>query len=105
VEVRQVFTIPQIGVIAGSLVKEGKITRGAQVRLLRDRTVVYQGRVTSLRRFKDDVREVLAGYECGVGLEHFQDIKAGDVVEAFEVEQVTRRLEPRPHPAQIRLSA
>jgi translation initiation factor IF-2 len=105
VEVRQVFTIPQVGVIAGSLVKEGKITRGAQVRLLRDRTVVYQGRVTSLRRFKDDVREVLAGYECGLGLEHFQDIKAGDVVEAFEVEQVTRRLEPRSQPAEIRLSA
>jgi hypothetical protein len=67
--------------------------------------VVYQGRVTSLRRFKDDVREVLAGYECGVGLEHYQDLKARDVVEAFEVEQVTRRLEPRPHPAPIRLFA
>ncbi len=105
VEVRQVFTIPQVGVIAGSFVKDGKITRGAQVRLLRDQAVVYQGRVTSLRRFKDDVREVAAGYECGVGLEHFQDIKAGDVVEAFEVEQVTRRLEPRPHPAEVRLSA
>ena len=81
VEVRQVFTIPRVGVVAGSLVKEGKITRGAQVRLIRNHTVVYQGRVGSLRRFKDDVREVVAGYECGVGLENFQDLKTGDVLE------------------------
>lgn len=105
IEVRQVFTIPRVGVVVGGLVKEGKVTRGAQVRLIRDHTVVFQGRVASLRRFKDDVREVVAGYECGVGLENFQDVKAGDVVEAFEVEQIARRLEPRPQHAELRLSA
>lgn len=91
--------------MAGGLVKEGKVTRGAQVRLLRDHAGVYQGRVASLQRFKDDVREVVAGYECGVGLENFQDVKAGDVVEVFEVEQIARRLEPRPQQAALRLSA
>lgn len=105
VEVRQVFTIPHVGVVAGSFVREGKITRGLHARLLRDHVVVYQGRVASLRRFKDDVREVAAGYECGLGLENFQDMKVGDVVEAFELEQVTRRLEPRPQYPDLRLSA
>ena len=105
IAVRQVFTIPRIGVVAGGLVTEGKIPRGAQVRLIRDHTVVYQGRVASLRRFKEDVREVVAGYECGVGLGHFQDLKAGDVLEAFELEQVARQLEPRQHQAELRLSA
>ncbi|MCS6927304.1 MAG: translation initiation factor IF-2, partial [Candidatus Binatia bacterium] len=105
VEVRQVFTIPRVGVVAGGFVKEGKISRGAQVRLLRDHTVVYRGSVASLRRFKEDVREVVAGYECGVGLENFQDLKVGDVLEVFELEQVARRLEPRPQQATLRLSA
>ena len=105
-EVRQVFTIPRVGVVAGGVVKDGKLTRAAQVRLLRDHVVVYQGNIASLRRFKDDVREVMAGYECGVGLEHFQDLKAGDVLEAFEMEHVVRRLEPRPAPhVEHRLSA
>ena len=104
-EVRQVFTIPRVGVVAGSVVKEGKILRTAQVRLMRDRVTVYQGRISSLRRFKDDVREVASGYECGIGLEHPQDIKPGDVIEAFELVQVLRRLEPRTHPADARLSA
>jgi translation initiation factor IF-2 len=73
---------------------------------MRDHVVIYQGNVASLRRFKDDVWEVVAGYECGVGLENFQDVKAGDVLEAFAVEQVVRRLEPRPaRPAEHRLSA
>ena len=105
-EVRQVFTIPRVGVVAGGVVKEGKLTRSAQVRLIRDHVVVYQGNIASLRRFKDDVREVMAGYECGVGLENFQDLKAGDVLEAFELEHVVRRLESHAvHPAQYRLSA
>ena len=81
------------------------MARGAQGRLIRDHTVVYQGSVASLRRFKDDVREVVAGYECGVGLENFQDLKAGDVLEAFELEQLTRRLEPRQQHTEPRLSA
>ena len=74
---------------------EGKLTRGSDVRLIRDRQVVYQGKIASLRRFKDDVREVTSGMECGVLLENFQDPKAGDTLEAFEMEQVLRRLEPR----------
>jgi translation initiation factor IF-2 len=87
------------------MVTEGKITRGASVRLTRDHVVVYQGKVASLRRFKDDVREVTAGYECGVGLENFQDVKIGDVLEVFAVEQVARRLHAKPQEAEVRLSA
>jgi len=93
-EVRQVFSIPSSGVVAGSFVTEGKITRNAAVRLVRDHVVVYTGRVVSLRRFKEDAREVVAGYECGIGLENYQDAKAGDVLETFEVEHVARRLTP-----------
>ena len=83
-EVREVFSVPKIGAIAGSHVSDGKFSRNAGVRLLRDGVVVYTGKVTSLRRFKDDVREVLKGYECGIGLENFNDIKTGDIIEAFE---------------------
>jgi len=95
-EVRQVFTISRIGLVAGCMVSEGRLIRGAQARLLRDRAVVYQGRIASLRRFKDDVREVAFGAECGVNLENFQDVHVGDVIEAYELEQVLRRLETRP---------
>jgi translation initiation factor IF-2 len=77
-------------------VTEGRLVRNAQARLLRDRTVVYQGRITSLRRFKDDAREVVSGLECGVILENFQEPRAGDILEAYELEQVLRRLETRP---------
>jgi len=85
VEVRQTFSVPKAGVIAGSHVADGKIMRNAGVRLLRDGVVVYTGKISSLKRFKDDVREVLKGYECGVGLENFNDIKTGDIIEAFEI--------------------
>lgn len=94
-EVRQVFTITRVGMVAGCVVSEGKVVRGASARLVRDHVVVYQGRIASLRRFKDDVREVAAGTECGVSLENFQDVKVGDVIEAYELEQVLRRLELR----------
>jgi translation initiation factor IF-2 len=93
-EVRQVFGVTGAGVIAGSSVTDGKIVRGAQARLLRDQAVVHEGRIGSLRRFKDDVREVAAGYECGIGLESYNDIKPGDVIEVFELEQVARRITP-----------
>ena len=83
-EVRNTFSVPKVGIIAGSYVADGKIARNAGVRLLRDGVVVYTGKVSSLRRFKDDVREVVKGNECGVGLENFNDIKIGDVIEAFE---------------------
>jgi translation initiation factor IF-2 len=93
-EVRQPFPIPGVGTIAGSLVSEGKIARSSRVRLVRDSVPVYEGKIASLRRFKDDVREVTSGLECGIGLENFNDVKAGDVIEAFEVEEIARRLAP-----------
>lgn len=85
-EVRNIFTVPKVGTIAGCFVVDGKIARSSQVRLLRDSKVVYTGKIGSLRRFKDDVREVEKGYECGLSIENFSDIKQGDFIEAFEVE-------------------
>ena len=86
-EVRGVFTIPKIGAIAGSYVLDGKIVRGCRLRLLRDSRVVYEGKISSLRRFKDDVREVASGFECGIGLENFNDLKMGDHFEAYLLEE------------------
>jgi translation initiation factor IF-2 len=91
-EVRETYHIPRIGVIAGCYVTEGTITRNAECRLLRDDVVVYQGRIASLRRFKEDVHEVNSGYECGIGLERFADIKRGDIIEPFVREQVAKKL-------------
>ena len=93
-EVRQTFSISGIGMICGSFVTDGKILRGAKARLLRDSVVVHNGVIGGLKRFKEDVREVAGGYECGIGMESFQDIKVGDVIEAYEMEQVARRLQP-----------
>ena len=84
-EVRQPFGVPKVGVVAGSMVNDGKIVRNNGVRLLRDGVVVYTGKVSSLRRVKDDVKEVTKGFECGIGLENFNDIKIGDVIECFEM--------------------
>ena len=86
-EVRQVFSIPKIGVIAGCSVLDGTIKRSAQVRLVRDSVTLVTGKISSLRRFKDDVREVEKGYECGIGIEGFTDVKEGDTIEAFEIEE------------------
>lgn len=83
-EVRKTISVPKVGIIAGSYVADGKIARNAGVRLLRDGVVVYTGKISSLKRFKDDAREVVKGNECGVGLENFNDIKIGDIIEAFE---------------------
>ena len=91
-EVRATFRVPKLGVIAGSYVTQGTITRDGRVRLVRDSVVVYDGKVASLRRFKDDVRDVAAGYECGIGIENFQDIKEGDLIEAYEVREVARTI-------------
>jgi translation initiation factor IF-2 len=93
VEVRETFRASRIGVIAGSYVVEGTVTRGASARLVRDGTVVYDGRIATLRRFKDDVREVQAGFECGITLENFMDVKEGDIIEVYEKAQVERTLE------------
>jgi translation initiation factor IF-2 len=94
VEVRQIFNISGAGTVAGCYVAEGKIQRGSLVRLLRDQVVVHEGKLGSLKRFKDDVREVAAGYECGLSVEGFQDVKQGDVVEAYEKIPVIRRIAP-----------
>jgi translation initiation factor IF-2 len=82
------FVVSKVGTIAGCYVLDGKILRGSQVRLVRDNVVVWQGKLSSLKRFKDDVREVATGYECGIGLENYNDIKVGDIIEAFEMESV-----------------
>ncbi|MBR4335942.1 MAG: translation initiation factor IF-2 [Clostridia bacterium] len=87
-EVRQIIHVPNVGTIAGSYVTDGKITRSAQIRIVRDGVVVFEDKIASLRRFKDDVKEVAQSYECGVGLERFNDIKEGDVLEAFTMEEI-----------------
>jgi translation initiation factor IF-2 len=92
VDIKDVFTAGKAGKAAGCLVSSGAIKRSSKVRLLRDNVVVYTGTLSSLRRFKDDVNEVRAGLECGMTLENFQDIKAGDVIEAYEQEQKERTL-------------
>src|SRR5262249_9746245 len=104
-EVRQVFNVSG-GTIAGSMVQDGKLTRGARVRLIRDSRVVWEGKIGSLRPFKDDVREVASGYECGLGLENHGDVKPGDVIEAFELEAVSRKLGmPTPEAMQSQMAA
>ena len=91
-EVRQLFRASRVGTIAGSHVTEGKITRGSKVRLVRDGTVVYDGEIASLRRFNEDVREVATGFDCGIVLRDFADIKEGDVLETYATRQVEREL-------------
>ncbi len=92
IEVRDIFKVPKAGTIAGCYVVDGKIARNNKVRLLRDGMEVYAGGISSLRRFKDDVREVESGYECGIGLENFNDVKAGDVIEAYKIVEIKRKL-------------
>ncbi len=87
-EIRRTFQVPRMGTVAGCYVVDGKIARSAKARLLRDGIIVYEGQMASLRRFKDDVSEVTQGYECGIGLDRFQDIKPGDIIEAFTVREV-----------------
>ncbi len=92
-EVRELFKVPRIGVVAGCYVRSGVISRGNRVRVVRDGVEVYDGTIGSLRRFKDDVREVREGYECGIGIENFNDVKIGDVIESYRTEEVARTLE------------
>jgi translation initiation factor IF-2 len=91
-EVRAIFRASRVGTIAGSMVTDGRITRGAKIRLVRDGTVVHTGEIASLRRVNDDVREVAAGFECGIVLANYADIKEGDIIEAYETRQVERKL-------------
>ena len=89
-EVRDTFKVPKVGIAAGCMISEGEISRDDNIRLIRDGFVVYDGKIASLRRFKDDVKSVKSGYECGIGLENFQDIKPGDQLEGYRIEQVAR---------------
>ncbi len=91
-EVRATFKVPNVGMIAGSYVIDGKIQRNASMRVLRDGVIVYEGRLASLKRFKDDVREVVENYECGIGIQDFNDIKEGDIIEAYTLEEIPREL-------------
>ena len=91
VEVRATFKVPNAGTIAGAYVIEGKVTRNSSVRLVRDGIVIFEGNVSSLKRFKDDVKEVNTGYECGIGLENYNDIKEGDIIESYIIEEIPRK--------------
>ena len=91
-EVRKVFKLTKYGIVAGSLVKKGRIARGAQIVLLRNGQVVHEGKIAALKRFKDDVRDVQEGFECGISLVGFEDIHEGDFIDAFELEQIARKL-------------
>jgi translation initiation factor IF-2 len=94
-EVRETFKVSRIGTIAGCHVRSGVINRKGRVRLVRDGTEIFEGTISSLRRFKDDVGEVKEGYECGIGIENFNDIKVGDVIECYRTEEVARTLQPQ----------
>lgn len=91
-EVRQIFKVPKAGTVAGSYITDGKIHRSDKIRVIRDGIVVHEGDLESLRRFKDDAKEVAEGYECGIGLKNFNDLKEGDILEAFTMEEVKREL-------------
>ncbi len=91
-EIRDLFHVPKVGAIAGSFVIDGKIERNAKARLLRDQVVIYDGRIASLRRIKDDVKEVAAGYECGIRLEDYNDLKVGATIESYILEEMKPEL-------------
>jgi len=91
-EVREAFRVSRVGTVAGCYVTAGKILRGSKVRLIRDNMVVYDGKMASLKRFKDDVKEVASGYECGIAIEGFNDIKVGDIIESYQMEEVAAKL-------------
>ena len=91
-EIREVFSVSKVGKIAGCMVTEGVVRRGAKVRLVRDDTVIHEGELSQLKRFKDDVKEVRESFECGIGIANFNDIKVDDVIECYTVEEVARTL-------------
>src|SRR5690606_400669 len=92
VEVRETFKVPNVGTIAGCMVIDGKINRNSRIRMIRDGIVVFTGEIETLKRFKDDVREVATGYECGISVRNFNDIKVGDIIESFEIVETKRKL-------------
>jgi len=92
VEVRQVFKVPKVGAVAGCYVLEGLVKRGSQVRVLRDHVVIHSGELESLKRFKDDVKEVRSGFECGLSIRNFNDVQEGDQLEVYEIQEIARTL-------------
>ncbi|MDR2860841.1 MAG: translation initiation factor IF-2, partial [Elusimicrobiota bacterium] len=90
--VKKIFRVSDFGVISGSMVTEGKIQRGVKARLLRDNAIIFESTISSLRRLKDDVKEVDKGFECGIGIENFSDVKQGDIIECFSLEKIARKL-------------
>lgn len=90
VEIRNTFKVPGVGIVGGAYVTDGKVMRNAQIRLVRDGIVIHEGKISSLKRFKDDAREVAQGYECGIGIENYNDIKEGDIIECFQMEEIKR---------------
>jgi translation initiation factor IF-2 len=95
VEIREIFRAPRVGTVAGCYVQSGSIQRNSTVRLIRDSVVIYESRISSLRRFKEDVREVQSGFECGLTVEGYQDIKPDDQIEVYETREVARQLETK----------
>jgi len=91
VEIRETFKVPNLGVIGGAYVRNGKVVRNAEIRLIRDGIVIHEGKISSLKRFKDDAKEVLTGFECGIGIEKYNDIKVGDIIECFMMQEVERK--------------
>ena len=89
-EVRQTIHVPNVGTIAGSYIQDGKVSRSAMIRVVRDGVVIFEDKISSLKRFKDDAKEVAQGYECGIGLDRFNDIKVGDILEAYIMEEIAR---------------
>jgi translation initiation factor IF-2 len=92
-EIRETFKVPKAGTVAGCYITEGRIKRNDRIRIVREGVVIYTGSLSSLRRFKDDVREVTSGYECGMSVENYNDIKVGDHIESFEIVETRRKLE------------
>jgi translation initiation factor IF-2 len=91
-QILEIFNVSKVGKVAGCRVTDGKVERGAHVRLIRDNVVIHEGKLSQLKRFKDDAREVLVGQECGMAFESYQDMRVGDVIECYRVEQVQRTL-------------
>ncbi len=91
-EIREIFKVTKVGTVAGCYVKEGKITRNTKVRVIRDGIVIYTGELGSLKRFKDDVKEVVGGYECGLNIQNYNDIKTGDIVEGYQEVEIKKTL-------------
>jgi translation initiation factor IF-2 len=92
IEIREVFKITKVGTVAGCMVLDGKVNRNTKIRLIRDGIVIYSGHLGSLKRFKDDVKEVSSGYECGLNIDGFNDIKVGDIIEGYTEKEVSRKI-------------